>query len=121
LVEIASMSIGRIEHNLCFAREEVYAIGGYSDYYPESDSIVSCEKYSPYKKHWITIANCHISTHNTSLCVFDNNYIYKIGGKINTDEISNYIERYSINSDSWEVINYKLEDSQGIDKKFFSL
>lgn len=66
LVPISNMNVSRIEHNLCFANEEVYAIGGYSDMFPQKDSITICEKYSPYKREWIKIADCLIPTHNCS-------------------------------------------------------
>jgi len=77
----------------------VYVFGGKTD-----DAINHCEKYSVVKDEWTEMKAMNRCKTNVSACIFDNQFIFVIGGSDFEYDCLNVIEKYSISSDTWETI-----------------
>lgn len=71
-------------------KKEVYVFGGKSGGY-----LNNCEKYSIDKDVWTELKPMINKKHCSSACIFNNQFIYVIGGK-GANGCLNEIDRYSI-------------------------
>lgn len=95
------MNYGRIEHNLVFLDEKIYAMGGYTN---EGKITNTCEVYSAKDNEWKLIAPMPAPCINASSCTFRNRWIYKFGGKRDSKLLNERIDRYDTFENKWENI-----------------
>lgn len=95
------MNHGRIEHNLIFLDEKIYAIGGYTN---EGQITSTCEVYSAKENKWTLISDMPAPCINASVCTFRNRWIYKFGGKRDSKILNERIDRYDSFNNTWENI-----------------
>ncbi len=87
---------------VCAASETIYVVGG-------NDAKIfykACEKYDIDSDQWTKIASLNIGRDSAACCMFKDKVIYAFSGRVKFDkkEITNTIERYSILSDVWELV-----------------
>ena len=68
----------------------------------DGSSINYCEKYSLPDNTWYEISKMSQQKQNVSACIFNNKYIFAIGG-FNKKQYLSDIEKYDINHNQWEV------------------
>ena len=80
-------------------RKEVYVLGGYNrGYLNHCEDLSHCEKFNTLTGEWIVIAPMNKKKDGVSACIFNSQFVFAIGC-YKTD-----IEKYSIETDSWENI-----------------
>ncbi|KAL4429463.1 hypothetical protein ABPG74_001308 [Tetrahymena malaccensis] len=109
--ERQSMIYARSSFAAVYAEKSIYVIGGKRD----GQAISECEKYDILQNKWKAIANLNYQAFSSSVCTFGNNYLYKFGG-IGPGQLqnNNYVERYDIQQNYWQIINLMHEDITGI-------
>jgi N-acetylneuraminic acid mutarotase len=95
----------RRTHSTCKSGNFIFVSGGINS---KGEPLKSCEKFSLEYEKWIKISNMSIAKSHHSLCSFNSEYIFSIGGENRYESLLDVIERYSINVDIWEVMNVKL-------------
>lgn len=118
LVPVAKMLIGRIEHNLVVLNDEIYAIGGYTD---QDKFTGSCEKYCPREDSWTQLPSLKTPCHNSSTCTVNNRYIYRIGGKLDYNQMIERIDRFDVSLNRWEEINLDFSSLPQSSKAYFHI
>lgn len=118
LVPVAKMLIGRLEHSLAVLNDEIYAIGGYTDF---SESTATCEKYSPKDDCWSQLPSLKTPCQDSSVCTFNNRYIYRIGGKAGFDTLLERIDRFDTSTNKWEDITLDLSTISPSSRAYFRI
>ena len=77
-------------------RDKILVAGGFAS---EQGYLNTCEVYHIKKDTWSYVSSLNKKSECHSLCNFNDEYIYKLGGK--KDYV---IERYSIKTNNWQVI-----------------
>lgn len=119
------MSRYRAEFSIAYnyIKNDVYVFGGIYDNNNIPDTFEFCEKYSVKQNKWSAIQSMPSKRAGASACIFDNKYIYVIGGyfkyieqskavgfgllarrkpaRTNAQNFLNHIEKYDIENDSW--------------------
>ena len=97
LVRRRPMLNKRCNHGVCMlGRDKIMVAGGFS---AEQGYLNTCEVYHVKKDMWTYVSPLNKKSECHSLCNFNEEYVYKLGGK--NDYV---IERYNIKSNIWEVI-----------------
>lgn len=104
-LETSALNIGRKAHSSIFHNGYVYVCGGLDNF---NNYISSCEKFN-YKNqdNWTFTSNMNVNKSHSSLCSFNNKYIYSFGGE-NNKEILKCIEVYSSELDIWKLLDISL-------------
>jgi len=83
--------------------DRIYVLGGNDRkrFYHE------CEYYEPANDSWKAIAPMSVGRDSGAACVFNGLYIYAFSGrsKFTPKTITDIVEKYDINANSWEVVN----------------
>jgi hypothetical protein len=80
----------------------IYVVGG-------NDAKIfykQCEKYDIESDQWFQISNLNIGRDSAASCIFNDKVIYAFSGRVKFDkkEITNSIEKYTILTNLWELI-----------------
>lgn len=102
--KLSCMKVKRGCHSITYTDGFVYVCGGVN--YQEK-VLRKCEKYCVATDQWQMIAPMHEPRKNAAACALNAKVVYVFGGKTNVN-LTNKIEKYSIYSDNWDVINIKL-------------
>ena len=103
LVPRKPMLLKRSDFTPVFCRSgHIYVIGG-------NDAKIfykQCEVYDIENDRWMRIANLNIGRDSSASCIFNDRFIYAFSGRTKFDkkEITNTIEKYTITSDIWELV-----------------
>ena len=104
-----SMGQARYSHSVCFAMKYIFTVGGVFEI--NEGYLNNFEKYDVDFGEWIPLTPSHIKSMGSSLCNFNDHFIYKFGGKIDNSGFSNSFERYDILKNVWSLFNIH-SDSQ---------
>jgi len=120
LAPVAKMLLGRIEHSLVILNDELYAIGGFTEH---QEFTTSCEKYNPQTNAWTQLPSLRLPCHSACTCTFNNRYIYRIGGKLNRDQLNEHIDRLDTLTSPlrWEEIHIKTTSISPQARSFFRI
>lgn len=99
------MNHERSTHSICKAGDFIFVCGGIG---AKDEPLNSCEKFSLDCERWIKISNMIVAKSHLSLCNVNNQFLYSIGGENRYESLLDLIEKYTINLDTWEVINVRL-------------
>ena len=94
----------RAAHAMVFINGHIVVAGGISE---DCGILSTCELYSVEEDEWSPIAPLNVPAMNASLCAFGESYLFKFGGKRSEETLNNNIERYSFDSDCWEIMSFK--------------
>lgn len=86
------MKNARSGHGIVYMNNKIYVIGGLTD---ESNYSNICEKYNIESNTWDEIAKLNYKVNNCCVCSYNNQYLYKFGGKSGDRELNAFIERYN--------------------------
>lgn len=98
-------NLERRSFGLCCLNENLYVVGGICD----SDITNNCEMYDIEANYWSKIACLNDACTDLSICSFNEKYIFKFGGQLQSLTLCQTIEKYEISKDKWIKINYKLD------------
>lgn len=98
------MHFARAHLGVTFCSNALYAVGGSSD--NEISALDTCEKYDLNKGKWEIIASLKSKSSGCCLSTFSDSFIFKFGGTIDRNTLSNTIERYDIMNNTWTVIPF---------------
>ena len=108
LLEYPPILKERYGHELCYYNENIYIMGGSND----NDGMMTfCEKYDLIEKKNKAMSPLKIKTFGGCSCLVNQEYIYLFGGLIEDKILNNSIQRYDINKDNWEIIEYKTNNN----------
>lgn len=66
------------------------------------------EKYDVSENKWYEMKEC-LPASGCTLVIFQEKAIYKFGGKDRNGDMMNKIERFDIDSNTWQVIPFRLQ------------
>ena len=92
------MKVARAAHSLIHTPNGILVVGGIT-----KNCVVTpkCEIYDVDTDTWSLVGSLKEPTMNSSLCILNDNYIIKLGGKIDENTLGNKIEIFSMKNYSW--------------------
>jgi N-acetylneuraminic acid mutarotase len=100
---LKNMNEKRAAHCMVFIEGDLIVIGGLGE---DCEILQSCERYSVGDDKWIALPDLNVPAMNPSVCVFNNQFLYKFGGKQSEEKLTNTIERLNLEGGGWEVIKF---------------
>jgi hypothetical protein len=98
---LSRMNEKRAAHSMVYARGDLIVVGGLGD---DCEILQSCERYSVDKDEWICLPDLNVPAMNPSVCVFNEKFIFKFGGKQSEEKLTNTIEKLDLDGGDWELI-----------------
>lgn len=104
----------RRTHSVVKLGDFIYVCGGINS---KGDPLNTCEKYSLEFQRWVKISsmkvgniinNLNIARSHHSMCTYNNDYIFSLGGENRYESLLDTIERYSVIQDVWEILSVKM-------------
>ncbi len=83
-------------------QSNIYVLGGYAGAAACGGYLSHCEKYCVLKNEWTIICSMSERKEGVSACIFDNQFIYAIGGIVGG--YLDTIEKYCIQNNQWETV-----------------
>jgi hypothetical protein len=109
LSPIGNLLKPRYGHEMVYAGEGLYVIGGSND----SDGMLSdCEHYDLKTGGWRVIAPLNKRAFGPAACAWGETYIYKFGGLLDDKVLNNTIERYDIKKNLWQIIDFEINSNR---------
>ena len=97
------MNFKRGAHSMVFVEGDLIVIGGLGE---DCKMLSSCERYSVNDDKWEALPDLNIASMNSSVCVFNQRFLYKFGGNKENDELANIIEKLDLKRGEWEIIQF---------------
>ncbi|KAL4453697.1 hypothetical protein ABPG74_009593 [Tetrahymena malaccensis] len=107
LVECAKMlgKTSRHSFGICSIYTDIYVIGGC-----DGEIITNqCERYDTRTNSWKRLSPLLTPVKNASVCVFNNQLIFKFGGILYDKSLCQTIEKYDTTTDTWTPVKYQIE------------
>jgi hypothetical protein len=109
LSPIGNLLKPRYGHEMVYAGEGLYVIGGSND----SDGMLrDCEHYDLKTEGWRAIAPLNKRAFGPAACNWEGKYIYKFGGLLDDKVLNNTIERYDIKKNLWQIVNFEINSNR---------
>lgn len=101
LVWIAPMNVPWAVHSIIWTNFGVIVAGGIT-----TGNLIegSCEIYDESKQWWWKLASMAEPCFNANICLFRNEFLLKIGGKVSEEDLCIRPEIYDIRRDFWTSI-----------------
>ena len=88
---------------MVFSDGDIIVIGGLGE---NCRMLASCERYSVNDDQWKLLPDLKVPAMNSSVCVFNDRFLYKFGGNKENEELANCIERLDLQAGTeWEIVN----------------
>ena len=118
LLLLSPMSVPRARHSMLYLKKShsIIVVGGISEL-DSGKPVKTTEIYDISSGAWNTSAKMNFAAIDCTLIERDD-FIYKVGGKVDEFTSSNYIERFDIKSSTWEIVGY---DTLSIDSAFLRM
>lgn len=100
---LTPMNHARAAHSMVLVKDDLIVIGGLGS---DCSMLASCERYRVNEDMWEDLPDLNVPVMNPSVCVFNDNCLYKFGGKKSEEQLANTIERLHLEGGNWEVIQF---------------
>lgn len=105
---VGLMSVARCKHGICYSYDNIFVVGGCGNN-DENISLDSCERYDIKANQWKKLASCKYKCFGCTFTNFQNKCLFKFGGKVDSQNLVNSIEKYDIIKDMWFDINLSVQ------------
>jgi hypothetical protein len=104
--ELDNMKNGHSNHFICLYRDYIFVVAGCDE---KNRFTNKCEKFSLITHKWESICSTNEIRDSISGCIdSEANFIYIAGGRIDNGHLARTIERYSIASNFWILLDIEL-------------
>ncbi|CAD8063579.1 unnamed protein product [Paramecium sonneborni] len=107
-IQKKQLQYSRSCHSMIYLEGWIFIIGGILN---DGDYTKIVEKYNVENDQVQRCSDCYYKSYKPSLCSFQNKYIYKFVNSNESGKNEIILERYAINTNIWEIIQFKNNNS----------
>ncbi|EAR92478.2 kelch motif protein (macronuclear) [Tetrahymena thermophila SB210] len=90
-----------------FSSQYIFLVSGYVD--SDTRLTTRVDRYDVATNEWKQMENCIFAANGSTIVVFNNNTIYKFGGKNDEGQIIDQLEKYDIQNNKWEIQSFRIQ------------